>query len=311
MKVLLIEDVSEQQSSIDNGLQHSGYNIDRVFDGREAITRASNQAYDLIILDLMLSRDSSLLVLHEIRELNRDVEILILSSREQIRDRVTALIQGADDYLVKPFSADDLQTRVVSLLNRRIAAKSSACSENGLVDSTSHLNGLIENLLQLCRYENEGFELVISETRLSSLLAAVCSQVKKAATWHDVVLRLPEHKLPGLLVDARWMEHLLVNLLNHAISHSLAHSEIGFDFRTDDEYGTLTVEGLMPLSLQGEDLKRYLWDCGCAESGADNLQPVDPLSLAKSCADGMNLKLSASITDDNRFRFQLCNIRVV
>jgi len=118
MKVLLIEDTDEQQSLIGAGLQESGYSVDRVCDGNEAITRATSQAYDLIILDLKLSRDSSLLMLHEIRELNRDVDILILSSREQIPDRVTALIQGADDYLVKPFSADDLLARIETLLNR-------------------------------------------------------------------------------------------------------------------------------------------------------------------------------------------------
>jgi DNA-binding response OmpR family regulator len=66
----------------------------------------------------MLPTEFSLLVLPEIREFNRDVEILILSARDQFRDRVTALIQGADDYLVKPFSFDELYARIDELLRR-------------------------------------------------------------------------------------------------------------------------------------------------------------------------------------------------
>ena len=310
MKVLLIEDIGDQQSSIGKGLQQSGYNVERVSDGNDAITRATNQAYDLIILDLMLSRNSSLLVLHEIRELNRDVEILILSSQEQIRDRVTALIQGADDYLVKPFSSDDLQARIQSLLNRRIDAKSSACDKNGLAESSGHLNQLIENLLQLCRYENDGFELVISEIKLSSLLAVVCSHVMQAAKLKDVALRLPERELPCLLVDARWMEHLLINLLNHAISHSPPRSEINSDFQTDVDYGTLTIESSLSVSLKDDDLQQSLRESDNSESNADKPHPVDPLSLAKSYADGMNLQLNASKTNGKRFQFQLSNIRI-
>ena len=311
MKVLLIEDIGDQQSSIGAGLQQSGYCVDRVFDGNSAMTRATSQAYDLIILDLMLSRDSSLLVLHELRELNRDVEILILSSQEQIRDRVTALIQGADDYLVKPFSTDDLQARIQSLLNRRIAAKSSAGNSNDLDDSSSHLNRLIENLLQLCRYENDGFELVISEIKLSNLLAVVCSHVVQAAKSNDVVLRLPERELPSLLVDARWMEHLLINLLYHAVSNSPSRSEINLDFQTDGDYGTLTIESSMMVQLHGDDWQQNLWNSDSSANDEGSLRPVAPLSLAKSYAEGMNLQLKASITDSNRFQFQLSNIRII
>ena len=71
----------------------------------EAIRRVTAISYQIIILDLKLPKESSLLVLHEVRETNREVEILMLSQQDEIHDRVTALIQGADDYLVKPVSA--------------------------------------------------------------------------------------------------------------------------------------------------------------------------------------------------------------
>ncbi len=119
MKVLVVEHSSNSEISLGTGLESLGYAVDVVADGTEAITYASCNNYDVIIMDLMLPKASILLALHEIRELDRDVDILILSTPEQIHDRVTALIQGADDYLVKPFSVDDLNASIQSLLRRK------------------------------------------------------------------------------------------------------------------------------------------------------------------------------------------------
>lgn len=97
MRILAIEYFSDSKISLCAGLESLGYAVDVVADGTEAINCASCNNYDLIIIDLVLQKDSSLLVLHEIRELDRHVDILILSTPEQIHDRVTALIQGAGD----------------------------------------------------------------------------------------------------------------------------------------------------------------------------------------------------------------------
>ena len=115
MKVLAIGYFSDSKISLCADLESLGYAVDVVADGAEAINFASCNDYDVIILDLVLQRESSLLVLHEIRELDRHVDILILSTPEQIHDRVTALIQGADNYLEKPFSVDDLHACIQSL----------------------------------------------------------------------------------------------------------------------------------------------------------------------------------------------------
>ena len=71
----------------------------------------------------------SLLLLHEIREMSRASEILILSTPEQISERITALIQGADDYLVKPFTPEDLYACILSLVNRRGHPRAAARSD--------------------------------------------------------------------------------------------------------------------------------------------------------------------------------------
>lgn len=124
MKVLVVADSTKLLTSLSEALREFGYEVDVVIYTAGAIKYAAEGSYDIIILDLMLPGKSSLLVLHELRELDQKVEILILSTADQIHDRVTALIQGADDYLVKPFSNDDLHTRIQVLMKRRVSTAS-------------------------------------------------------------------------------------------------------------------------------------------------------------------------------------------
>jgi two-component system copper resistance phosphate regulon response regulator CusR len=125
MKVLVVEYSANLLASLSEELKELGYAVDTVADAAAAVEYASDGHYDIIIIDLMLPKESSLLVLHEIRELDREVEILILSTQDQIHDRVTALIQGADDYLEHPFTVDDLHDRIQFLV------KHSASPESG------------------------------------------------------------------------------------------------------------------------------------------------------------------------------------
>lgn len=294
-----------------SGLQGFGYAVDVVADGSQAITNASNRDYDVIILDLMLPKESSLLVLHEIRELDREVEILILSSRDQIHDRVTALIQGADDYLVKPFSCDDLHARIQSLVRRRINPKLPLDNHEEGIDSTTHLNRLIQNLLQQCQCDQGAFELVISEIKLSKLLNRVCSKLGKDAEQKEILLQLPAQKLPTLLVDVKWMEHLIANLVSNAISHSPLGSEIRIGVQAGAEYCTVEIENPMSKSLTDAELKTMFKDFynGNCIDGSDG--PLAQFSLVKSYADSMNLKLNVSMQSGNRFRIRVSNIKIV
>ena len=294
-----------------SGLQGFGYAVDVVADGTHAIINASSRDYDVIILDLMLPKESSLLVLHEIRELDREVEILILSSRDQIHDRVTALIQGADDYLVKPFSCDDLHARIQSLVKRRINPKLSADEHEEGIDSNTHLNRLIQNLLQQCQCGQGEFELVISEIKFSRLLNRVCSKLGQDAAQKEIMLQLPAQKLPTLLVDAKWMEHLLANQVSNAISQSPLGSEIGIEVQPGAEYCALEIENPMSKSLTSDQLKTMFKDFYNGNNLDDNDGPLARLSLVKSYADFMNLKLHVSMQSGNRFRIRVSNIKIV
>ena len=309
--MLVVEDSARLQNSMSSGLQAYGYTVDVVTEGTEAITCASRHAYDVIILDLMLPKESSLLVLHEIREQNREVEILIVSARDQIHDRVTALIQGADDYLVKPFSCADLHTRIQSLVRRRITPESAIDNPGDAIDPTTHLNRLIQNLLQRCRCDPGDIELVISEIKLSVLLKKLSSRLSREAAKKDIVLQTPACRLPTLLVDAKWMEHLLTNLLNHAISHSPDNAEIRILFQSGTEFCALEIENQMSKSVTSDELKSMFKDFHQNDVTDQLDESIACLSLAKSYADCMNLELNLFIEDPDRFRIRVSNIKIV
>lgn len=123
MKLLLIEDSHRLRHALGRGLRKMGYAIDMVGDGREGFDYGRFNEYDVIILDLMLPEMDGLTVLRKLRALGKDTHILILSAKDRIEDRVEGLELGADDYLVKPFSFDELCARIATLLRRRYQAK--------------------------------------------------------------------------------------------------------------------------------------------------------------------------------------------
>jgi len=181
MKILFVEDTSTQQGSLAFDLRRPGYTVDVVNDSDRAIELAASRGYKVIILDLMLPRESSLLVLHEIRESNRDVKILLLSEHDQVHDRVTALIQGANDYLVKPFSFDELHACIQKLLRRKFSQASISETSDLEPDNSEHTNRLIAELLERCTCDHGPIELVISEIKAAALLKRVSFELRKSA----------------------------------------------------------------------------------------------------------------------------------
>ncbi|HVO90612.1 MAG TPA: response regulator [Casimicrobiaceae bacterium] len=123
MRILLAEDDPMIGKSLQQALQQDGYAVDWVTDGlaaRSALNTAGD-AYSLVLLDLGLPRRSGLDVLKELRRAGSRVRVLILTARDAVADRVEGLDAGADDYLTKPFSLDELGARMRALLRRDIA----------------------------------------------------------------------------------------------------------------------------------------------------------------------------------------------
>jgi len=123
MRILVIEDFGPLRRSLAQGLREAGFAVDTTGDGHEGLWYATTNDYDVIILDLMLPGIDGLKILKKIRSQGRKTHVLILTARDKIEDRVTGLDQGADDYLVKPFSLEELLARVRALVRRSYQQK--------------------------------------------------------------------------------------------------------------------------------------------------------------------------------------------
>lgn len=170
MKILVVEDSKKLQKSLSAGLRRLGYAVDIAKDGEQGITFAMHSEYDVIVLDLMLPKKSGLEVLQEIRNSNRRSEVLILSARDQTRDRVAGLQQGADDYLVKPFSFDELHARIQALVRRKFNQKSPILSIKEIsIDTSLHIAYCGIECLPLTRTEMSMLEyLALNRGRVIS-----------------------------------------------------------------------------------------------------------------------------------------------
>ena len=137
MKLLLVEDSERLQRSLVAGLQKRGFTIDQAFDGEEALAYIAVNRYEAIVLDLMLPKVDGLTVLAKLRRSGNNCHVLILSANDQTEDRIRGLDLGADDYLVKPFSFEELVSRLRAL-SRRCSEKNPVIEIEGVkIDSVS------------------------------------------------------------------------------------------------------------------------------------------------------------------------------
>lgn len=118
MKILLVEDSHKLQRSLGTGLLSSGFAVDQAYDGLEASGFLASNEYDCIVLDLMIPKIDGLELLRRLRAQRNNTHVLILSAKDQVDDRIRGLDLGADDYLVKPFSFDELVSRIRAVTRR-------------------------------------------------------------------------------------------------------------------------------------------------------------------------------------------------
>jgi DNA-binding response OmpR family regulator len=118
MNILLVEDSIKLRRSLRIGLSGVGFTVDETGDGAEALSMAISENYDIIILDLMLPSVDGIEILKTIRRLKKQSKVLILSAKDLVDDRIEGLLSGADDYMTKPFSFDELHARLITLTRR-------------------------------------------------------------------------------------------------------------------------------------------------------------------------------------------------
>ena len=124
MKVLVIEDSARLRKALKEGLTRSGFVVDLAADGEEGLSYIETNNYDVIVLDILMPRLDGFSLLKKIRLGGNNVHVLVLSAKDQIEDRIKGLDAGADDYLIKPFSFEELVARIRSLGRRSHGDKS-------------------------------------------------------------------------------------------------------------------------------------------------------------------------------------------
>jgi DNA-binding response OmpR family regulator len=117
-RILIVEDELPMRTALHDVLAREGYRVLTAADGESGLKRALEEKPDLVLLDIMMPRLDGFAVCAELRRLSNPVPILMLTAKGQVEDRVQGLDVGADDYLVKPFSTEELLARVRALLRR-------------------------------------------------------------------------------------------------------------------------------------------------------------------------------------------------
>jgi DNA-binding response OmpR family regulator len=120
LRILIVEDETAIADAVKSALAADGHAVDAVGDGRDALEWAAAYAYDLVVLDVILPGLDGFAVCSALRASGFASAILILTALDDVQDRITGLDRGADDYLAKPFSMDELRARVRALGRRRL-----------------------------------------------------------------------------------------------------------------------------------------------------------------------------------------------
>ena len=153
MRILIVEDEPDLLSGLAQALREEGYAVDTANDGEDGAYKAENYDYDAIVLDVMLPKLDGWQILSGLRKIKK-TPVLMLTARDQSRDRVRGLDTGADDYVVKPFDLPELFARLRALI-RRTANKSINVFEIGdvKIDTAARNVFLKENPVELTARE--------------------------------------------------------------------------------------------------------------------------------------------------------------
>lgn len=139
MRILLAEDERDLNHIITQKLVSEGYSVDSCYDGKEAIDILSYTDYDAVILDIMMPGADGFEVLRSLRAAGKVTPVLFLTARDAVADRVKGLDSGANDYLVKPFSFDELMARLRAMTRATFGLTSNVLKIADLtLDSASH-----------------------------------------------------------------------------------------------------------------------------------------------------------------------------
>ncbi len=185
MRILIAEDDQVLADGLLRSLRNAGYSVDQVGSGTEADAALSAHEFDLLILDLGLPRLHGLEVLRKLRARGASVPVLILTAADSIEQRVKGLDLGADDYMAKPFSLQELEARVRALTRRGLGSASTIIRHGPLsFDATGRVAYLNEQLVELSARELSLLEVLLQR---AGRLVSKDQLVERMCEWGDEV----------------------------------------------------------------------------------------------------------------------------
>jgi two-component system, OmpR family, response regulator len=186
VKVLLIEDETKIASYVTKALTAAGHAATSVQDGQEGFIKATMDPFDVIILDLGLPGRDGLEILSAVRERSISTPVLILTARGDVKDRIAGLDRGADDYLAKPFSMEELLARVNALTRRKGGDSSPLLRVEDLVmNETTHTVTRNGKTIHLSQREYEVLHFLMQNAGRVVTRTEVCEHVWKSALAND------------------------------------------------------------------------------------------------------------------------------
>lgn len=171
MRILLVEDEVRLSQALVEIFQKNKYCVDAVYTGPEGLKYAQSGIYDAVVLDIMLPGMDGITILRTLREEKNDVPVLFLSAKDEIADKVKGLDCGADDYMTKPFSTDELLARVRALTRRKGEVKEDTLTFGDLT--------LDKNKCELQKVGGASVKLSLKEFQIIELLFEAPHQVIK------------------------------------------------------------------------------------------------------------------------------------
>jgi two-component system response regulator MprA len=178
MNILVVDDDLEILSLLRRGLIYEGYTVDTASEGTEALTKVREKAPDLVILDVMMPGLDGIEVSRRIRQAG-NIPIMMLTAKGMVTDRIAGLDGGADDYMVKPFSFDELLARIRALLRRS--------QPKGDSDSLSFSDLTMDTISREVKRGDVSIDLTAQEFKLLELFMRHPRQVLERNTIYEKV----------------------------------------------------------------------------------------------------------------------------
>ncbi len=283
--ILLVDDEQKLGRMLATALQSAGYTVERASTGSEALTKLSTMTFDVVVTDLKLPDLSGIQILQRVRELPDAPDVIMMTAYATAETAVEAMRLGAVDYLIKPFSIDELRIKISRLLGRRQlleengnlqAQLQKVQSVESLVGTSARMREVIEQIHQVAATDATVLLLGESGTGKTVLARAIHHQSRRR---NGPLCEVHCAALPSTLLESELFGHERGSFTG-AVEQRIGHVE-------KSDHGTLFLDeiGDVPLAIQVK-LLRFIQDHQFHRVGSSQLRTVDVRFI---CASNRNL----------------------